>query len=73
MKDERKIIIRNIYRFCLTSSITLVYCWIWQILELIIDGQIINRKVDNVIILLFIPIIWIATDKLVEKETKNKK
>ena len=60
---------RNISRFCLTNSIILIYCLIWQILEFIIDGRIVNRKVDNIIMLLFTPITWIATDKLVNYHT----
>ena len=63
---------RNISRFCLTNSIILMYCLIWQILEFIIDGRITNRKVDNIIMLLFTPIIWIATDRLIKKETKKE-
>lgn len=62
---------RNILRFCLTNSIVLMYCLIWQILEFIIDRRITDRKVDNIIMLLFTPIIWIATDKLIKEEIKK--
>ena len=72
LRKERMIIMRNISRFCLTNSIILMYCLIWQILEFIIDGQVTNRKVDNIIMLLFTPIIWIATDRLIKKETKKE-
>lgn len=62
---------RNILRFCLTSNIILMYCLIWQILEFVIDGRITNRKVDNIIMLLFTPMIWIATDKIIKKKQKK--
>lgn len=63
---------RNLRRFCLTNILVLIYCKVWQWLEIIIDGQITSRKVDNIIMLLFIPVIWIATDKLIEEEKEKE-
>ena len=52
-------------RIVLTLSIILLYGWIWMYLENMIYGAIENRRVDNIMMILFIPIIFIATDKLV--------
>lgn len=52
-------------RIIATCIITLCYCAVWMLLELIIDGQVLNRKIDNIIMLLFIPIIFIATKNMI--------
>lgn len=41
-------------------TITLAYCLIWMILEKLIYGQITRRTVDDIMILLFVPIIYKA-------------
>ena len=48
-------------RVLVTLGITLLYCRVWMELERFIGGQVANRAVDNIIMLLFIPIIYIAT------------
>ena len=48
-------------RIFLTLAITYGYCLIWMILEKILYGEVTDRFVDNIIIFLFIPIIYIAT------------
>lgn len=53
------------YRILKTCVITLIYCVLWFVLEKIIYGQITPRIVDDIMMLLFIPIIW--------KATKNEK
>ena len=50
-----------IKRIFLTLTITYGYCLIWMILEKILYGEVTDRFVDNIIIFLFIPIIYIAT------------
>jgi len=57
---------RLIIRFCLTLVITLAYCGVWSWLEQLIDGCIVNRPVDNIMMVLFMPIIFIATDVLIK-------
>jgi hypothetical protein len=65
---------KKIYkRIILTCIITYIYCLIWMALEFVIDGVIVNRWIDNIIMLLFIPIIWIASDKLCERKRKEKR
>ena len=63
---------KNVRKIALTTGIMTIYCWIWQWLEILIDGKITNRKVDNIIILLFAPIIWIAADRIVDDLEKDK-
>lgn len=63
---------KNARKIALTTGIMTIYCYAWQWLELVIDGKIVNRKVDNIIMLLFVPIIWIATDKLIEEEKEKE-
>ena len=53
----------KIKRIMMTMLIVIVYCIIWEVLELLLEGSIQNREVDNIIMVLFIPIIYIATKK----------
>lgn len=39
-------------------GIMLAYCLIWMALERLIYGQITSRVVDDIMMLLFVPIIW---------------
>ncbi len=48
-------------RIFLTLIITYGYCIVWMILEKIIYGEVTDRFVDNIIIFLFIPVIYVAT------------
>lgn len=54
-----------------------VYCMIWQLLELYIDGRITNRPVDNIMMVLLMPLFYITVDwtlaKLIAAETKQNK
>ena len=52
-------------RILLTFMITYLYCNIWTLLERIIDGKVTNRIVDNIMMLLFVPIIYMATKFIV--------
>ena len=51
-------------RIILTFIVTYIICIVWQKLELILYGAIQNREVDNIIMLIFIPIIYIALGNL---------
>lgn len=50
-------------RILLTCVVTLLYCFIWTILEIVIYGQIEPRIVDDIMMLLFVPVIWKAVKK----------
>lgn len=43
-----------------TAMITIMLCGIWQMLEYLIYGEIQPRIVDDIMILLFIPFIYIS-------------
>ena len=51
-----------------TCFIAFLYMTLWIGLEYVIEGQITDSLVDNLVMLSFIPTIWIA----VNKKTKNK-
>ena len=57
---------RDYIRLILTTFITLIYCYIWMCLEKVICGAVTDRPVDNMMMLLFMPIIYLATDVLVK-------
>lgn len=57
---------RNLERIVLTLFIILLYGWVWMYLENMIYGAIENRPVDNIMMILFTPFIFIATDKLID-------
>lgn len=52
-------------RIVLTLFIIWLYGWVWMYLENMIYGVITNSLVDNIMMILFTPFIFIATDKLV--------
>lgn len=58
-----KKIIKRIFTTCI---FIFFYCVVWMLLELIIDGQIVNKIIDNIIILLFVPIIFMATKHIIQ-------
>ena len=64
----RKIYIQIIW----TSMITYIYCLIWVTLEVSIYGSIQIRLVDDIMMLLFIPPIWISVNALFEKYLNRK-
>lgn len=51
----------------------IIYCSSWQIIELTLDGCITNRPVDNIIKLLFIPMIYKAMGTKQSSGDKNGK
>lgn len=55
-------------RFIITGFITLGYSIVWMLLELLIKGQIRDNIVDNIIMGLFIPVIYIATKNYEDKK-----
>lgn len=57
---------RLLIRICLTLFITFTYCYVWVWLEQKIDGCNVNRTVDNIMMVLFMPIIFIATGALIK-------
>ena len=62
MKDK-KLQLRMLY----TLLISCIFCITWIGLEKLITGQIQDRVVDNVIMVLFIPVIWLATSPICDK------
>ena len=54
-------------RFIITGFITLGYSIVWMLLELLLNGQIRDSIVDNIIMGLFIPVIYIATKTYEDK------
>lgn len=50
-----------------------VYCMIWQLLELYIDGRITNRPVDNIMMVLLMPLFYIAVDWTLMKVLRKNK
>lgn len=55
-------------RFIITGFITLGYSIVWMLLELLIKGQIRDNIVDNIIMGLFIPVIYISTKNCEDKK-----
>ena len=50
----------KIKQIIMTGLWAFVYCFIWIILEAIIYGYITSRMIDNIMMLLFIPMIYKA-------------
>ena len=57
---------RNLERIVLTLFIVWLYGWVWMYLENMFYGSIENRPVDNIMMILFTPFTFIATDKLID-------
>ena len=57
---------RILERIVLTLFIIWLYGWVWMYLENMFYGSIENRPVDNIMMILFTPFIFIATDKLID-------
>ena len=51
-------------RILRTCTITSAYCLIWFILEMALYKEIQVRIVDDIMMLLFIPIIWKAVENI---------
>ena len=58
-----KVIEKCIKTFC----ITVAYCLIWMSLEFLLYGAIENRTVDNIMMILFVPVIYKSIDGSKEK------
>ena len=43
-----------------TLFVVSIYCIVWSLLEVILYGQAENRDVDNIMMVLFIPMIYRA-------------
>ncbi len=56
-------------RIVLTLVITFLYCRVWEWLEVIFEGKKKNTMVDNIIMVLFIPMIYLATGVIIYKIT----
>lgn len=74
--------IKRLLELVLTFLITTCYCSLWQLIEIAIDGHTTNRLVDNIIMIMLIPIFYIASKWIVNnkkrslvfmEEIKNKK
>ena len=61
-KNEEKKFILRLLKTCVS---TLLYACVWMILEKLIYGTVMNRLVDNIMLLLFVPMIY--------KSMRNKK
>lgn len=57
---------RILRRIGMTCLITICYCVVWMILELIINGKISDNIIDNIMMLLFMPIIFISTENMMK-------
>lgn len=54
MNDKQKCI-KNLFA---TLIITVIWCFIWMTLEILIDGYITDRAVDNIMTLILMPFIY---------------
>lgn len=51
-------------RVAVTAFWYIILGLVWQGLDLLIYGEITHRIVDDIMMLLFLPFIWIAVQKL---------
>ena len=49
-----------------TGVLCWIWCNVWQLLEQIIDGVVVNRNVDNIMTLLAIPMMYITVSRILE-------
>lgn len=52
-------------RFLTALIISCVFCNLWMVLEYVILGEIVDSCIDNIMMMLFIPIIYIASGPIV--------
>lgn len=52
------------HKILLTCAVVFVYCMIWSGLEQALYGENQGRIVDDIMMLLFIPIIWKAIENI---------
>lgn len=56
---------RILKRIVMTCIIMNCYCLIWMTLEFVINGKISDDIIDNIMMLSFMPIIFISTKDMV--------
>lgn len=57
---------RMLRRIGMTCIIMNCYCLIWMTLEFVIYGKISDNIIDNIMMLLFMPIIFISTENMMK-------
>lgn len=62
-----------IIKWVFTLFLMYVYCVVWQLLELYMDGRITNRPVDNIMMVLLMPLFYITVDWILTKIVSIKK
>lgn len=60
-------------KICKTIILTFVICTIWSLLEYVIYGEIEDRIVDNIMMVLFIPVIYRASGAEIYMENARSK
>jgi hypothetical protein len=60
-------------KICKTIILTFVICAIWSLLEYVIYGEIEDRIVDNIMMVLFIPVIYRAAGAEIYTENARSK
>lgn len=60
-------------KICKTIILTFVICTIWSLLEYVIYGEIEDRIVDNIMMVLFIPVIYRAVGAEIYTENARSK
>ena len=53
---------RMVKKIFKTTIFTLIWCFIWIVLEIILYGHAENREVDNIMTLIVMPIIYKAVN-----------
>lgn len=60
----------NISELLLSLLLMLFYCFVWMILEYIQYGMVINRLIDNEIMILLYPMFLLSAKYILHKQTK---
>ena len=63
---------KNIKKFFYTILNGLAICYLWMGLEYLLDGEIVNRPIDNIIMMIMLIYIWFAVSYFVDKKEKSK-
>lgn len=51
-------------RLLITFCITLVYCLLWMGIEYLITEQVQDNVVDNIMMILLVPVFWLASNPI---------
>lgn len=51
---------RNIKKWVITILLMMTYCWIWKVVEYILNGRIVDKVEDNIMICLLLPVFYIT-------------